>query len=243
MKEKLAVVFLLAALSGWGAEAEKKPLAAAAMGAVKGEVPASAADFVPPSHDVAVFGGSFSVIPETRVAKDAWRRKINCTVSDFGIGGCGFVAGREKQNDVPNQVARALATGVKFDLFVLWASTNDIWGRDVAKQDAGIEKAVALIREKAPTAKVVFFTSMPIPLKAKENELLGTFVAGQVKTCERLGVPCLDLYAKSGITAENAAALSGKDRFHPNEAGYAKVKDLQADFLASCLVPDGKGTK
>lgn len=38
-----------------------------------------------------------------------------------------------------------------------------------------------------------------------------------------------------GITADNAASLTGPDRFHPNEAGYERVKDLQVEFLRGCL--------
>ena len=38
-----------------------------------------------------------------------------------------------------------------------------------------------------------------------------------------------------GITADNAASLTGPDRFHPNEAGYERVKDIQVEFLRNCL--------
>ena len=65
--------------------------------------------------------------------------------------------------------------------------------------------------------------------------LLGRFVEGQLATCARLGVPCLDLYHRSGITAENAEHLTEADRLHPNEAAYAMVKDLQVEFLRNCL--------
>ena len=44
-------------------------------------------------------------------------------------------------------------------------------------------------------------------------------------------MPCLDLYGRSGVTRENAEGLFGKDSFHPSSAGYAKVRDLQAEFL------------
>ena len=38
-----------------------------------------------------------------------------------------------------------------------------------------------------------------------------------------------------GITADNAASLTGPDRFHPNEAGYERVKEIQVEFLRNCL--------
>jgi hypothetical protein len=53
--------------------------------------------------------------------------------------------------------------------------------------------------------------------------------------CARLGVPCLDLYHRSGITADNAEHLTEADRIHPNEAAYAMVKDLQVEFLRAHL--------
>ena len=102
-------------------------------------------------------------------------------------------------------------------------------------QNAGVERVVALIREKAPKAKNLFFTSMPVPLRAKMHAELAGFVAEQIKTCDKLGVPYLDLYGQSGVTLENSQGLFGKDNFHPSEAGYAKVRDLQVAFLKKQL--------
>lgn len=184
---------------------------------------------------LAVFGGSFSVIPASQAAKNAWRAALDCTIDDYGIGGCGFKAGDAKTNDVPNQVARALAKGCSYVGFVLWASTNDLWQKDVNLQNDGIERTVRLIREKAPHAKIFFFTSMPVPLKPKMNDLLGRFVDEQIKTCDRLGVKVLDLYHAGGVTAENGEPFFSKDKVHPNEAGYAKVKDLQVEYLKAGL--------
>ena len=90
---------------------------------------------------------------------------------------------------------------------------------------------MALIRAKAPKAKIVFFTSIAVPLREKMHAALADYVAEQIKTCAKLGVPCLDLYGQGGITRENAEAFFGKDKLHLNEAGYAKVRDLQAAFL------------
>ena len=184
---------------------------------------------------LAVFGGSFSVAKESQVAKNAWRTEIGCTVDDYGVGGCGFKAGDDKTNDVPNQVARALATGCPYAGFVLWASTNDIRTKDVKLQNAGVERAVQLIRTQAPQAKIFFFTSMPVPLKPEVNRALGPFVDEQIKTCTRLGVKVLDLYHLSGVTAATGEAFFRDDRLHPNAAGYAAIKDLQVSYLKEGL--------
>ena len=180
---------------------------------------------------VAVFGGSFSCNPPSQVAKKAWSQAFTVEVVDFGIGGTGFLAGAEAHNDVPNQIFRALASGNRFCAFVLWASTNDIYEHTVEEQNASIERCVERIRAESPDSAVLLFASMPVPLDPAKNALLGRFVEGQIATCARLGVPCLDLYHRSGITAENAERLTEADRVHPNEAAYAMVKDLQVEFL------------
>ena len=179
---------------------------------------------------VAVFGGSFSCVPASQVAKKAWSQAFGVEVVDFGIGGTGFVTGAEAHNDVPNQICRALASGNRFCAFIFWASTNDIW-RTVEEQNASIERCVAKIRAESPGSAVLLFASMPVPLDSAKNALLGRFAAGQIATCARLDVPCLDLYHRSGITAENAERLTEADQVHPNEAAYAMVKDLQVEFL------------
>ncbi len=183
---------------------------------------------------VAVFGGSFSCNPASQVAKKAWSQAFGVEVVDFGIGGMGFVTGAEAHNDVPNQILRALGSGNRFCAFVFWASTNDIW-RTVEEQNASIERCVEKIRKESPDSAVLLFASMPVPLDPQKNALLGRFVEGQIATCARLGVPCLDLYHRSGITAANAERLTEADRIHPNEAAYAMVKDLQVEFLRAHL--------
>ena len=145
---------------------------------------------------VAVFGGSFSCVPASQVAKKAWSQAFGVEVVDFGIGGTGFVTGAEAHNDVPNQICRALASGNRFCAFIFWASTNDIW-RTVEEQNAAIERCVAKIRKESPDSAVLLFASMPVPLDSAKNALLGRLVEGQIATCARLGVPCLDLYHRS----------------------------------------------
>lgn len=180
---------------------------------------------------LAVFGGSFSVIKASQVAKREWKRVLGCTVKDYGIGGCGFEAGRAKGNDVAGQVARALASGEKYDCFVLWASGNDV-RFPVEKQEEGIERAVKLIRAKAPDAKIVLFTSLPEPFRSQDVQVrLRALASSQIKMCEQLGVACLDLNTRSGITVDNGRPLVQKDNCHMTEAGYDFIKGLQTDFL------------
>ena len=48
-------------------------------------------------------------------------------------------------------------------------------------------------------------------------------------------MPYLDLFNQSGITAENAAPLTCPDKTHLKAEGYAKIKDLQVEFLRKNL--------
>lgn len=189
-----------------------------------------------PKASVAVFGGSFSVIPPSGIVKDEWRRKFGCEVRSYGVGGAGFAAksrGAGGTNAIPEQVERVVASGRTHDLYVLWASTNDVWGRTVEEQNAGIEKCVRLIRSSNPAGRIVLFTSSPVPLKANAEPNLGRLVKGQKATCGRLGVPCLDLYEKAGFTVENARPYFGADNLHMNEAGYVHLRKLMTDFIGS----------
>lgn len=42
---------------------------------------------------IAVFGGSFSCIKPSEVAKRAWIEALDCDVVNFGMGGMGFLRG------------------------------------------------------------------------------------------------------------------------------------------------------
>lgn len=187
------------------------------------------------TKQLAVFGGSFSVIPASQTAKDAWRNAICCEITDFGKGGCGFIVGSGGGKNVLGQVKSAIASGIKFDAFVFWASTNDLRLHDVEKQNSQIEKAIAYVRAEVPDAKVLFFTSLPVPLKPAMNAELASFVDGQIAVCQKLNVPYLDLYTQSGITTNNAASVTSKDKLHLLPAGYELIKDVQVEFLKKNL--------
>ena len=197
---------------------------------------ANAADGVAPAEKkeitrIAVFGGSFSVIPPSREAKSEWCRSLNLHYDDYGVGGAGFVAnGRGGTNGIPIQVDRALASHRQYDAFLFWASTNDIWNEDkIAQQNASIENCVRKIRVARPTAKILFMTSMPIPLRPK-NRLMD-YAEAQSETCRRLGIPVLEQHRLVKFPKENTAMYFSRDKLHPNEKGYGFVKDIQVKFL------------
>jgi len=78
---------------------------------------------------LAVFGGSFSVIPASNTAKDYWRGKLGLAITNYGVGGAGFRKSTGNgTNNIMRQVDRAIASGNTYDIWLLWASTNDFWG-------------------------------------------------------------------------------------------------------------------
>ena len=92
----------------------------------------------------------FNTNDASDAAKDAWRQALDCTVANYGIGGCGFLAGAAKTNDIVGQVNRALASKMPYDAYILWASTNDINKYSVDEQNAAIERVVLHLRENPP---------------------------------------------------------------------------------------------
>ena len=186
---------------------------------------------------VAVFGGSYSVNPESDEVKDEWTKRFGCRVDSYGVGGCGFcprvIPALKKTYSIPLQVEACIATGKKYDLYVLWCSTNDR-SRPVDDQNAAIEAAVRRIRSYQPGARVALLSSMPIPLQAEIYSDLAGHFAGQVETAARLDLSFLDLYTTFDLTAKDLDCYNA-DRLHMNRRGYARVRDRIADFIGTCL--------
>lgn len=188
---------------------------------------------------IAVFGGSFSRIKPSAEAKDAWAKALGCTVDTYGVNGCGFEAGRSKGDDVGGQVKRALASGRSYKAFVLWASGNDYRYPPVATSN-GVERAVALIREKAPKSKIVLLNSIDEPFRDDGfRAKLRACAEAQAGICAKLGVPVLDLHGGSGITKENGRKLVGKDDCHMTAAGYRFIAPMTTEFLVRNLKKNG----
>ena len=207
---------------------KKSHLAFCAIVCAGGLLADSSADALP---RIAVFGGSFSRIEASRAAKDVWAKELGCSVDTYGVNSCGFEAGREKGNDIAGQVARALKAGVDYRAYVLWGSGNDI-GFPASATSNGVERAVKLIRDGAPQAKIVLINSIDEPFQQDDvRAKIRRCAESQKGICARLGVPCLDLFNHSGITRENGRALVSGDDCHMTAAGYAHIAPLTAGFL------------
>ena len=205
---------------------------------------------------IAVFGGSLSVNAESDVAKQMWSDLLGAEVVTYGVGGAGFSS--EQGCTLQWQVDTA---GV-FDVYVLWASTNDYtnsrecgsWtdytaydNYDESKlttQCGGINYCIKKLLEKNPDAEIYFFTSLRFfgqdaghnPFSTEPNKTGKTFaeyIQGQKDCCAYYGIPVLDQFNLQGINEFNMAKYYKNDRLHMNEEGYREIGPVQAAFLAN----------
>lgn len=197
---------------------------------------------------VAVFGGSVSMIPASDTAKNMWKERLGMRITNYGVGGAGFSSLQGKS--LQRQVDEA---GV-FDIYVLWASTNDYTNeREVGKytdftefddydeeklttQAGGINYCIKKIYELNPNAQIYFFTSSKAfnargaydPFAA--DGMVG-YVEVQKQICELHGIPYLDQFTLGGYNVYNKE-LYYTDPIHMKGAGYKRLGELQVAFLA-----------
>ena len=182
---------------------------------------------------IAVFGGSFSVIPASDVAKDYWKYVLDCKVTNYGIGGAGFSKKTQEVRYIPTQIEKSVKSGNVYDIYILWASTNDCaQGVSIEEQDSQIELCIERIQKIAPKAKILFFTSLPVPLLPKFSSI-DKYVEGQLMVCAKYGIPCLNLYTDSGLNKWNAVDFFSPDKLHLNWDGYNHIKETLARFIAN----------
>ena len=197
---------------------------------------------------VAVFGGSVSVIPASDSAKIMWKRYLGMSVTSYGVPGAGFSSLQGKS------LQRQVDEAGKFDIYVLWASTNDYNNHrligeytDYTEFDAydkeklvtqagGINYCIKKIYEINPQAVIYFFTSS----KAFNNRGgydpfapngMNEYVQMQKKICALHGIPCFDQFSVGGFNIYNKN-LYYTDAIHMNTNGYKKLGELQVAFLA-----------
>ena len=204
---------------------------------------------------IAVFGGSLSVNQESDAAKQIWADLLGAEVVTYGVGGAGF--SREQGYSIQRQVDEA---GV-FDIYVLWASTNDFMnGREcgswqdytavdgydesrLSTQCGGINYCIRKLLEKNPVAEIYFFTSLRFfsrdsgcnPFSAETNsdgKTFADYVQAQKDCCAYYGIPVLDQFSLQCINRFNVEEFYKDDLLHMTSEGYRRIGPVQAAFLA-----------
>ena len=194
---------------------------------------------------IAVFGGSLSVNRESDVAKQLWADLLGAEVVTYGVGGAGFSL--QQGYSIQRQVDTA---GV-FDVYVLWASTNDFThGRECGSwkdyteydgfnpdrrstQCGGINYCIRTLLEKNPRAEIYFFTSLRFFRLDADPEAFSAYIQAQKDCCAHYGIPVLDQYHLQGVNRFNCKEFYKKDLLHMTEEGYRRIAPVQAAFLAN----------
>ena len=205
---------------------------------------------------IAVFGGSLSVNKESDAAKQQWANLLGSEVTTYGVGGAGFSI------DQGYSLQKQVDTAGVYDIYVLWASTNDYnnnrecgtWkdytaydGYDERKlhtQCGGINYCIRTLLEKNPRAEIYFFTSLRFfgsdaghnPFSDQPNKTGKTFadyIEAQKACCAYYGIPVLDQFNLQGINEFNVDLYYLGDKLHMNEDGYRRLGPVQADFLSA----------
>ena len=197
---------------------------------------------------VAVFGGSVSVITASDSAKNMWNEYLGMRITNYGVPGAGFSSLQGKS--VQQQVDEA----GEFDIYVLWASTNDYTndravgsytdytefdGYDNSKlisQAGGINYCIKRIYELNPNADIYFFTSSKAFIDRGGYDPffangMNQYVEMQKEVCSLHGIPVLDQFSLGGYNIYNKH-LYYRDAIHMNALGYKKLGELQVPFLA-----------
>ena len=205
---------------------------------------------------IAVFGGSLSVNKESDEAKQIWADLLNAHVVSYGVPGAGFALSKGYS------IQRQVDTAGVFDVYVLWASTNDFTGNkecgshnDYSPSDSfdssrldtqcgGINYCIKKLREKNPEAEIYFFTSLRFfsrdsghnPYSSDVNKIGKTFaeyVEAQIECCRSQGVPVFDQFNIQGVGPDNFDIYYSDDKLHLNEKAYRKIGYKQAAFLSN----------
>ena len=197
---------------------------------------------------VAVFGGSVSVIPASDSAKILWKKYLGMTITNYGVPGAGFSSLQGKS------LQRQVDEAGLFDIYVLWASTNDYTNKreigsytdytefdgyneeKLTTQAGGINYCIKKIYELNPHATIYFFTSSKAfndrgAYDPFYEEGMAQYVEMQKMICELHGIPFLDQFTLGGYNIYNKD-LYYRDPIHMNALGYKKIGELQVSFLA-----------
>ena len=182
---------------------------------------------------VGVFGGSISSAPESETARSVWEAYLNIDVTTCGVGGAGFSS--LTNNCIPSQIEKAKI----FDVYILWASTNDVEKSTLGDIDAeddtthvgGILKSLEKIRQKNNNALILFFTSLPRFDDIIYFEELPHFVDKQITICKNEQIPCLNQYRLCKFSESNYMLFYYQDKAHLNKLGYTNIATMQMEFI------------
>jgi len=207
------------------------------------------------NKSVGVLGGSLASNPESAYAIHLWKQHLGMRVTQYGMGGYAFAAGKKSIQSQADRVK-------KQDIYILWASTNDYTqsfeagqpedytgddGFDPAKlstQCGGMNYCIQQLRKVNPQATIYIFGSLKFfadeegyqkdsPHHNATGANFYSYVVKQEEVAQRQGLPFFNQFDIPCNTLENAARYYKEDRYHMTAEGYANIGVYQLFFLAT----------
>ncbi|MGN0180966.1 MAG: hypothetical protein ACI4DP_00900 [Candidatus Ornithomonoglobus sp.] len=203
---------------------------------------------------IAFFGGSVCKYMNDYSVSGELTYKMTGAAHDFySVYGDGYANlttisdGVATMGGIPKQVDNFISSGKSADIFVLWSSTNDLWGvlpgestdytsadsfdiTKLATQSGGMNYCINKLQTNFPSSKILIIGS----LKHFQNEngygVNGNFhnlVKAQEEVAQRNSLPFYSLWENSGINEYNYAnyiqlttSTGDVDKIHPTADGY-----------------------
>ena len=215
---------------------------------------------------VAIFGGSVAqYFNDKGVQKELESSMPGYTFTNFAKAGDGlcrqtiYENGSVKLGGIPLKVKEVCGSSEYFDVYVIWCSTNDIWGcpigqsNDYTNEDGfneqklltqcgGLNYVIKTIQSHSPNARILIFASLKYfgssygYSKTGETQYnaprrMWNYVEKQIDCANRFSLPILNLWTDSGINEYNYKTLC-PDGIHPSKEAYRLLCPMFKSFIS-----------
>lgn len=206
-------------------------------------------------HSIGLFGGSYTRASGSEIVINMWKDSLSFDVINYGEHGYGF-------SSLQGSIQTSVENADILDVYVLWASTNDfMYNRDVGSvndysandgyneskritQCGGINYCIRKLREKNPSCKIIFISSIPvftIPAGYLTDSCNVTgysfydYVKGQEECCLMQNVAFLNLFDSGLFTVDNYRDYFLPNDIHLNSAGYTLIANPIFSYISSII--------
>ncbi len=215
---------------------------------------------------VAIFGGSVAqYFNDKGVQKELESYMPGYTFTNFAKAGDGLCKQTTYENGVANlggiplKVKEVCDSNRLFDVYVIWCSTNDIWGSPIGQswdytdedgfdeqklltQCGGLNYVIKTIQSQSPNARILIFASLKYfgsqygysktgETRYNPPRRMWDYVEMQIDCAQRFSLPVLNLWADSGINECNYKVLC-PDGIHPSKEAYRLLCPMFKSFIS-----------